>query len=58
MLMTILMSQARLRSFILPFVLSLCLCYRVNQALTLSLFATGFAIFATGPGWVLKCVSF
>ena len=31
MLMTILMSQAWLHSFILPFVLSLCLCSRVNQ---------------------------
>ena len=33
MLITILMSQAWLHSFVLPFVLPLCLCYRVNQAL-------------------------
>ena len=33
MITTILMSQARLHSFVLPFVLSLCLCSRVNQAL-------------------------
>ena len=33
MLMTILMSQAWLDSFVLPFVFPLCLCYRVNQAL-------------------------
>ena len=33
MLVTILMSQAWLHFFVLPFVLSLCLCSRVNQAL-------------------------
>ena len=32
MLMTILMSQAKLHSFVLPFVLSLCLRLRLNQA--------------------------
>ena len=30
------MSQAWLHSFVLPFVLQLCLCYRVNQAISIS----------------------
>ena len=36
MLMTILISQAWLHFFVLPFVLPLCLCYRVNEAISVT----------------------